>query len=81
MNRLQSDLARHLSDSVERLHKQVEKVEFWASAVSGFSQPVPEYEPESSNIGQYVKAGRQPRKRRHRAGTRTRSKAVTPASA
>jgi hypothetical protein len=81
MNKLQEDLARHLGDSVERLQKQVEKVEFWASAVTGFTQPVPDYEPESTQIGRYVKTGRPPRKRRHRAGTRTKPKDVTPSSA
>jgi len=78
MNRLQEDLARHLSDSVERLQKQVEKVEFWASAVTGFAQPVPEYEPESTQIGRYVRPRRPPRKRRRRA---VRAKGVKPASA
>ena len=73
-NRLQQDLARHLSDSVESLQKQVEKVEFWASAVTGFTQPVPDYEPESSQIGRYLKPGRRLRKRRHRAGTRVKPK-------
>jgi hypothetical protein len=80
-NRLQEDLARHLSDSVDLLQKQVEKVEFWASAVTGFAQPVPDYEPESTKIGRYVKPGRLARKRRHRGGTRARPKNVTPASA
>ena len=75
-NRLQQDLARHLTDSVESLHKQLEKVEFWASAVTGFTQPVPEYEPESSKVGRYVKPGRQRRKRRHRSGTRVTPKDV-----
>ena len=69
-NRLQEDLARHLSDSVETLQKQVEKVEFWASAVTGFTQPVPEYAPEESKVDRYLKPGRRPRKRKHRAGTR-----------
>ena len=36
---VQENLARQLSDSVERLQKQVEKVEFWASALTGFSRP------------------------------------------
>jgi len=74
MNRLQEDLARHLSDSVERLQKQVEKVEFWASAVMGYAQPVPDYEPEGTRVGRYVKPKRGPRKRRHRSGTRSRPK-------
>lgn len=73
-NRLQQDLARHLSDSVERLQEQVEKVEFWASAMTGFTQPVPDYEPAETSIERYVKPGRRPRKRRHRAGTRARPK-------
>jgi hypothetical protein len=79
MNRLQEDLARHLGDSVERLQKQVEKVEFWASAVMGFAQPVPEYEPEGTKVGRYVKP-RRPRKRRHRAH-RAKVTDVKPASA
>jgi hypothetical protein len=72
-DRLQEDLARHLADSVERLQKQVEKVDFWASVVTGFTQPVPEYEPESTKVGRYVRPGRLPRKRRHRSGTRRKS--------
>jgi hypothetical protein len=76
-SRLQQDLARHLSDSVERLQKQVEKVDFWACAVTGFTQPVPDYEPESTKLGRYLKPGRLPRKRRRRGG----KKDVTPASA
>ena len=72
-NRLQEDLARHLCDSVERLHKQVEKVDFWASALTGFAQPVPQYDPESTKIGRYLRPGRLPRKRRHRSGTRLTS--------
>jgi hypothetical protein len=63
---MQENLARHLSDSIERLQKQVEQVEFWASAVTGFTQPVPGYEPETSSVARYVKPGRPTRKRRRR---------------
>ncbi len=89
-NKLQEDLARHLSDSVDRLQQQVQKVEFWASAVTGFTQPIPDYEPASTKVGRYLRPGRLPRKRRHRTGTRTKPKGtptqstpsdVTPASA
>jgi hypothetical protein len=62
---VQENLARQLCDSVDNLQKQVEKVEFWASALTGFTQPVPEYDPEMNSVAQYVKPGR-PRKRRHR---------------
>lgn len=76
----QEDLARQLCDSVERLQEQAQKVEFWASAVAGFSQPVPDYDPESSKVDRYVKPGRRPRKRRHRARKKSGT-AATPASA
>src|SRR5678815_4548284 len=84
---LQENLARHLCDSIDRLHKQVEQVEFWASAVSGLTQPVPGYEPETSSIARYLKPGRLPRKRRRRRAANQNHKAnvesadVKPASA
>jgi hypothetical protein len=63
---LQENLARHLCDSIDRLHKQVEQVELWASAVTGLTQPVPDYDPETSSVARYVKPGRVPRKRHRR---------------
>jgi hypothetical protein len=39
-------IARNLFDAIERVRKDVAKVEFWASAVTGFSQPVPDYDPD-----------------------------------
>jgi hypothetical protein len=63
---LHENLADRLSESVERLHKQVEAVEFWASAVTGFAAPVPEYEPEATKVARYLKPGRRARKRRRR---------------
>src|SRR3981189_2683854 len=77
---LQENLTRQLHDSVERLQRQAEKVEFWASAVSGLAVPVPDYQPEDSTSTRYVKPGRLPRKR-HRGRPRTRNKRDTkPAS-
>jgi hypothetical protein len=78
---LQENLARHLCDSIDRLHKQVEQVEFWASAVSGLSQPVPEYEPETSSIARYLKPGRLPRKRHRRRSPKGGETKAKPASA
>ena len=37
-------VTRNLHAAIERVREDVAKVEFWADAVSGFSQPVPEYE-------------------------------------
>ena len=47
---LQQHLARRLADSIDRLHKEVEQVELWASAVSGFTQPVPDYDPRANVV-------------------------------
>jgi len=73
---VQESLARQLCDSVDSLQKQVEKVEFWASALTGFTQPVPDYDPEASSVAQYMKPGR-PRKRRHRRRSANENKATS----
>ncbi len=68
---VQENLARQLSDSVERLHKQVEKVEFWASALTGFTRPVADYEPEATAVARYMKPGRPARKKHRRRSKAT----------
>lgn len=79
---LQENLARQLSDSVDRLQKQVEKVEFWASAVTGLAAPVPDYEPEMTAVARYLKPGRPARKRRRRRTANQNNKSsAKPASA
>jgi hypothetical protein len=70
---LPENLARQLRDSVDRLQRQAEKVEFWASAISTLSEPVPEYEPETTHVEQYVKPARQPRKRRRRRSAKPKA--------
>ncbi len=77
---LPENLARQLCDSVDRLHEQVEKVEFWASAVKGLTAPVPDYAPDDAAIARYVKPGRLPKKRRRRV-VRRRASGAKPASA
>ena len=79
---LQENLTRQLCDSVDLLQKQVDKVEFWASAITGLAAPVPEYEPEGSAVGRYLKPGRPARKRRRRrAANQTNKTDTKPASA
>ena len=81
---LQENLTRQLCDSIERLHQQVERVEFWASAVTGLAAPVPEYQPEDTAVSRYMKPGRPPRKRkrrRSRAANQNDPNAVKRASA
>jgi hypothetical protein len=77
----QEALARQLCDSVDGLQKQVEKVEFWASALTGFAQPVPDYDPENSAVARYVKSGRAPKKRRRRRAANPAGDKPKPASA
>jgi hypothetical protein len=81
---LQENLAERLSDSVERLHKHVETVEFWASAMTGLTAPVPDYDPEATKVARYLKPGRPGRKRRRRRAANQNDKpddAAKPASA
>ena len=78
---LQEDLTRQLCDSVDRLQQQAQKVEFWASAVAGLTQPVPDYDPETSAVAQYVKPGRPARKHKRRRSPRQKNGAAKPASA
>ncbi|MEA2877611.1 MAG: hypothetical protein QOF14_2807 [Hyphomicrobiales bacterium] len=78
---LQENLTRQLCDSVDSLQKQVEKVEFWASAVTGLAAPVPDYEPEATAVARYLKPGRPARKRRRRAANQNNKIDTKPASA
>src|SRR5882757_9979959 len=76
---LQQNLTRQLCDSVDRLQKQVEKVEFWAAAVTGLTAPVPDYQPEDTAFSRFVKPG-PAKKRRPRSGRNAKAGAK-PASA
>ena len=78
---VQESVARQLSDSVDRLQKQAETVEFWATALTGFAQPVPDYDPETTAVARYVKPGRQPRKRRRRRSAPRKDASAKPSSA
>ena len=43
-------IARRLNDAITQLHEDVHRVEVWAGALSGFSQPVPEYKPSDDAL-------------------------------
>ena len=43
-------VARHLHAAIDRVREDMTKVEFWADAVTGFTEPVPEYEPKDVNV-------------------------------
>jgi hypothetical protein len=39
-----------LFEAIECVREDVAKVEFWASAVTGFAQPVPDYQPGDTSV-------------------------------
>ena len=43
-------LARHLHAAIERVRDDMEKVEFWADAMTSFSEPVPDYEADDVKV-------------------------------
>ena len=43
-------VARHLHDAIDRVREDMAKVEFWADAVTGFSEPVPDYESKDVKV-------------------------------
>ena len=43
-------LARHLHAAIDRVREDMAKVEFWADAMTSFSEPVPEYEPKDVTV-------------------------------
>jgi hypothetical protein len=43
-------LARHLHAAIERVREDMAKVEFWADAMTGFSEPVPDYDAEDAKV-------------------------------
>ena len=43
-------VARHLHAAIDRVREDMAKVEFWADAVTGFSAPVPDYDPKDVKV-------------------------------
>jgi len=41
------EIHNRLHEAIEGLRKDVTRVEIWATALGSFSQPVPDYKPES----------------------------------
>jgi len=70
---LAENLARQLCDSIDRLQKQVESVQFWAAAVRGASAPVPDFQPDDAVLSRVVRPGRAAKTHRRRVARRRRS--------
>jgi hypothetical protein len=69
--REQEELMRHLEDAVATLRNDLAKVEFWACAVHGFAQPVPEYDADNPmplfDVRGCARAERKPPRRSRRS--------------
>jgi hypothetical protein len=44
------ELARHLHAAIERVRADMERVEFWADAMTSFSEPVPDYSEDDVKV-------------------------------
>lgn len=47
-------IANELHDAVERLQRDIARVEFWADALEGFAAPIPDYQPSDSRLSEFV---------------------------
>jgi len=43
-------VTRNLHAAIERVREDVAKVEFWADAVTGFTEPVPDYSTDDARM-------------------------------
>jgi hypothetical protein len=46
----EAGITRRLQEAIDRLQADVKRVEIWAGALSGFLQPVPEYDADTRRL-------------------------------
>ena len=51
-------VARMLHEAVERLHEDIERVEFWTEVLGCLTRPAPDYTPENSELNRFNLPGR-----------------------
>ena len=69
---LAENLARQLCDSIDRLEKQVESVQFWAAAVRGATAPIPDFQPDDDVLARVVRPSGAAKTHRRRVARRRR---------
>lgn len=57
-------IARQLREALDRLHGEIDRVEFWADALDRLVQPIPEYDPSKTRLNQFSLAPRPDASRR-----------------
>ena len=53
--------ARMLHDAVERLHEDIERVEFWTEVLGCLARPAPDYTLENTKLNRFNLPGREGR--------------------
>jgi hypothetical protein len=69
-------ITRRLQEAIDRLQDDVKRVEIWAGALSGFLQPVPEYDgsPRGNLLPRREERPRMPSRKRPQAAASTLAK-------
>lgn len=49
-NSVRDKINEGLHDAIAGVHEQLARVELWAAALEGFSEPVPGYEPDRKHL-------------------------------
>jgi len=44
------EVIRHLLEAIEQVRRDMTKVDLWASALNGFSRPIPNYDPDRATV-------------------------------
>jgi hypothetical protein len=73
---LSENLSRQLCDSVDRLQKQVESVQFWADALRGVTAPIPDFEPNEEVLARVVRVRSTGTAKTHRRRVTRRQRAA-----
>lgn len=63
------DFAKRLLEAVRETQENLRRIEIWASAMTAFSEPVPDYRPDDAHLlpGEYrIEANGKPRRPRGR---------------
>jgi hypothetical protein len=46
-------MGRHLREAIEHLRSDLDRVEFWADALDGLAQPVPDYDQRDCGLSRF----------------------------
>jgi len=50
----QERIVRQLREALDRLHEDIDRVEFWADALDRLVQPIPDYDPDETKLERFT---------------------------